>query len=99
MTEYHAYAILLVLVVAGALRIGFFCGQQIGRREAWRDAWDAGFREAERQERGRREREAHRLIEWQRKAQQEGSYLDDGRATWVPREPRSPRPNWIRRVK
>lgn len=99
MTEYHAYAILVVIIVAGALHFGYFCGQQVGRREAWEDAWRAGFDEAERQERSRQEREARRLMEWQQKIQKEGSYLDDDSRTWVPREPRRPRPNWIRRVK
>lgn len=83
MTEYHAYAILLLLVVSGSIRIGYFCGHQNGRREAWRDAWDAGYREAERQS----------------EEEEQGSYADDERRTWVPREPRRPRPNWIRRVK
>lgn len=87
MTEYHAYAILLVLVVAGAIRIGYFCGHQIGRREAWHDAWDAGFKEAERQE------QVRQIVE------RRGSYLNDNGRTWVPREPRTSRPNWIRRVK
>lgn len=49
MTEYHWLAILILLLVAGCLRVGYFCGFQHGKQDGWRDGWLAGTAESDRQ--------------------------------------------------